>query len=77
MRHIQTLLDQLAVCDNFDRCPTLELGQTAGNGASPDQVSLLDEEDFDGFSEIRFRYYVPHRFLNIEEQPDEVLQSRV
>lgn len=75
-RKLQAFLDQLAACDNFDLCPELDIGPTSGDGASPDQVSLLDEEDLDDFCEIRFRYYVPHRFLNIDEQPDKVLQSR-
>jgi len=44
--------------------------------ACPRQIILLDEEDLDGFHEIRFRYYVTHRFLNADEHPDEVLQSR-
>lgn len=42
----------------------------------PRQVRLLDDERWDSFREIRFRYYVSHRFLNADEQADEVLQSR-
>jgi hypothetical protein len=37
---------------------------------------LLDEERWESFREIRFRYYVRHRFLNADERADEVLQSR-
>ena len=42
----------------------------------PRQIRLLDEERSESFREIRFRYYVTHRFLNAEERADEVLQSR-
>jgi hypothetical protein len=41
-----------------------------------DQINLLDEEWLGSVREIRFRYLVAHHFLNIEEQPDCVLQSR-
>lgn len=41
-----------------------------------DQINLLDEEWMGRVREIRFRYLVAHHFLNIEEQPDCVLQSR-
>jgi hypothetical protein len=43
---------------------------------SLDQVILLDEERLNGIREIRFRYCVAHRFLNAEERPDQVLQTR-
>ena len=42
----------------------------------PRQVRLLDDELWDSFRELRFRYYVSHRFLNADERADEVLQSR-
>lgn len=42
----------------------------------PRQVRLLDDERWDSFRELRFRYYVSHRFLNADERADEVLQSR-
>jgi hypothetical protein len=42
----------------------------------PSQIRLLDEERWESFREIRFRYYVRHRFLNADERADEVLQSR-
>jgi len=42
----------------------------------PRQVRLLDDERWDSFREIRFRYYVSHRFLNADERADGVLQSR-
>jgi hypothetical protein len=40
------------------------------------QILLLDEEQFDGICEMRFRYYALHRFLNADEQPDQILQTR-
>jgi hypothetical protein len=75
-KELQALLDRLAACDRFDVQPEMDACWALGDGTSPDQVSLLDEEDLDDFHEIRFRYYVPHRFLNVDEQPDQVLQSR-
>jgi hypothetical protein len=75
-KELQALLDRLAAWDRFDLPPEMDTNPAPRDETSPDQVIVLGEEDLDDFFEIRFRYYVPHRFLNVDEQPDQVLQSR-
>ena len=68
MGALQHTLDELSLPDRAG--PATELQPI------PNNVTLLDEEELDGFGEIRFRYFITHRFLNVDEQPDQVLQSR-
>lgn len=42
----------------------------------PSHFTLLDDERGEGVFEVRFRYHITHRFLNVNEEPDQVLQSR-
>ncbi len=42
----------------------------------PNHFTLLDDQKQGGVLEARFRYHITHRFLNVDEEPDEVLQSR-
>jgi len=72
----QAALDELAALDHPDLADEVIAGEDYEAETSPNQVILLDEERLDGIREIRFRYYVAHRFLNTEEQPDQVLQTR-
>jgi hypothetical protein len=65
---LQHTLDELSSPD--PTWPAIGLQQV------PNKVTLLDEEELDGFGEVRFRYFITHRFLNVDEQPDQVLQSR-
>jgi hypothetical protein len=76
VEELQSVLDgilaQTRPCRLKDRCACHDYECET----CPHQVRLLDEERWNGFREVRFRYYVAHRFLNADEQPDEVLQSR-
>ncbi|MGC9333044.1 MAG: CHAT domain-containing protein [Anaerolineae bacterium] len=51
-------------------------GEDYEGESAPSQLVLLDEEKLDGIREIRFRYFVTYRYLDAEEQPAEVLQTR-
>ncbi len=42
----------------------------------PCHFTLLDDQTQGGVLEARFRYHITHRFLNVDEEPDQVLQSR-
>jgi len=75
LRQLQTVLDEQAVLERRDLLDEIEASEDLEE-ALPRQVRLLDEEQLESFREIRFRYLVAHRFLNADEQPDEVLQSR-
>jgi hypothetical protein len=72
---LQTVLDELAASELAE----LEGGRGSGEFEGempPGQIRLMDEERLNGIREIRFRYLVPYRFLNADEQPDRVLQTR-
>jgi hypothetical protein len=73
---LQVALDELAAKDRPGLDEEVAAGEDYEGEASLDQIALLDEEILDGIREIRFRYYVGHRFLNVDEQPDQVLQTR-
>ncbi len=73
---LQAVLDELATLSLPDLLDQITAGKDYELETSPNQVILLDEEELDGYREIRFRYYITHRFLNSEEEPDHVLQSR-
>jgi hypothetical protein len=47
-----------------------------GDEALPDQVVLTGEERLEKVREIRFRYFIPHRFVNADGQPDRILETR-
>ncbi|MFC2036760.1 CHAT domain-containing protein [Chloroflexota bacterium] len=76
MEEVQSALDNLALLDHLDLADQVVATEDYEGEASPSQILLLDEERLDGIREIRFRYYVPHRFLNSDEEPDQVLQTR-
>jgi hypothetical protein len=73
---LQVALDELAAQDRPGLDDEVNAGEDYESEACPDQIALLDEEILNGIREIRFRYYVGHRFLNVDEQPDMVLQTR-
>jgi hypothetical protein len=73
---LQPILDELAGSDQPRVDDEVAASEDYESDSSPNQVVLLDEENVDGIREIRYRYYTLHRFLNAEEQPDEVLQTR-
>ena len=76
IKEFQSALDELCVPGR----PELSAKEIANGGygteTSPDQIDLLDEERLNGIREIRYRYYVVHRFLNTSGEPDKVLQTR-
>jgi len=75
MESFQSLLDDLAVSDIT--APQNNDGADDYEGEMPPgQITLMDEERLNGIREIRFRYLVPHRFLNADEQPDRIFQTR-
>ena len=76
LQELQVVLDELATLSLPDLLDQITAGKDYEQETSPNQVILLDEEELDGYREIRFRYYITHRFLNFEEEPDHVLQSR-
>lgn len=72
----QHALDELAAQEPIDLEMEILPGEDYEAESSPGRVLLLDEEQLDGIREIRFRYQVAHRFLDAEEHPDQVVQSR-
>jgi hypothetical protein len=73
---LQAVLDELAAQDHHSLDHEVDAAEDYEGEVPPDQIILLDEEELNGIREIRFRYYVVHRFLNADEQPDQVLQTR-
>ncbi|MFC2030328.1 CHAT domain-containing protein [Chloroflexota bacterium] len=73
---LQETLDESMSSDHPDLMQEIIPGAAVAETAIPTKITLLDEEELDGFGEIRYRYFVTHRFLNVEEEPDQVLQSR-
>jgi len=64
-----------------------EQAQSAGGSAggegedeeaevAANRITLIDEERLGDIREVHYRYAVMHRFLNADEQPDQVLQAR-
>jgi hypothetical protein len=76
IKEFQASLDELAVLDRSDLSEEVTADEDYEAETSPNQVIVLDEEKLGGLREIRFRYYVVRRFLNADEQPDQVLQTR-
>jgi hypothetical protein len=73
---LQRVLDELAVEDRPGLDDEVAASEDYESETFPNQVMLLDEETLDSIREIRYRYHAIHRFLNHEEQPDQVLQTR-
>ena len=73
---VQAILDELAVAEQSGLEESVAGGGDYEREAPPDQIVLMDEEWLDGIREIRFRYYVAHYFLDVNEQPTRVLQTR-
>ena len=73
---LQDVLKTIQVSNPLDLFEEMAAGEEDLDEAPPQQITLLDEEKLNGIREIRFRYYVTHRFLNAQEQPAEVQQSR-
>jgi hypothetical protein len=73
---IQQALNGLEAADHADLAAEAFAGGDCEAETAPCQLVLLDEERFNGIREIRLRYYVSHCFLNAEEEPDRVYQSR-
>jgi hypothetical protein len=76
INNLQTVLDELAVLSIPDLTDEIAAREDYEIETSPDQITVLDEEKLDGVQEIRFRYFVAHRYLNIDEHPDQVFQTR-
>jgi hypothetical protein len=72
----QAALDEWADSDDVDLEAEAIAGEDYEGESAPGQLVLLDEEQLDGIREIRFRYFVTYRYLNAEEQPAEILQTR-
>jgi hypothetical protein len=68
----QSALDDLA----DDLPDELEINSDDEIDTPPNQIVLLDEENLNGIREIRFRYYITHRYVNADEQLDHVLETR-
>lgn len=73
---IQDALDALGATEHPDLADEIIASEDYETEASPSQVILLDEDRFEDIREIRFRYFVVHRFLNADEEPDQILQTR-
>lgn len=73
---LQTALNDVGMSSEVDISDLGEVDQDYEYDQSPDTVILLDEEVLNDITEFRFRYFVLRRFLNDEEQPDQVLQTR-
>ena len=76
LENVQAILDELAVADQPVPEGRVSAGEDYERETPPDQIVLMDEERLDGIREIRFRYYVAHHFLDVNEQPTRVLQTR-
>ena len=76
MEPVQDALDGLSTSNHLELAELSMAGEDYEAETAPGQIVLLDEERFDGIREVRFRYYVAHRFLNADEESDQVLQSR-
>ena len=76
LENLQAAMDAIAVFPEDEHLVVEEADRDYEYDQNPDTVVLLDEEAIDGVSEIRFRYFVLRRFLNQEEQTDQVLQTR-
>jgi hypothetical protein len=76
IEEIQAALDELAGLEGFSLEDEVDGAEDYESEAPPDKIILMDEEQLNGIREIRFRYFVVHRFLSVDEQPDHVLQTR-
>ena len=72
----QKTLDESAAQDPIDLDMEILPGEDYEGESSPGRILLLDEEQLDGIREIRFRYYVARQFLDVDEHPNQVFQSR-
>jgi hypothetical protein len=72
----QTALHELADTDRPGLLDVIASGADYEADSSPNQVILLDEEDLNGIHEIRFRYSIVHRFVNVDDELDQVLEAR-
>lgn len=73
---IQTALDELTVADPPHLADEIIDDEYYEAERFANQIILQDEERFGEIREIRFRYFIIHRFLNVREEPDQVLQVR-
>ena len=73
---VQSVLDELAEMNRPGLLDKIAANSGYEADTSPNQIILLDEEDLDGTREIRFRYYITHRFVNADEQMDQVFETR-
>lgn len=73
---MQEILDDPSMPDPPDSAAGSDADQDYESDVTSNEIILLDEEQLNGIREIRFRYYVGHRFLNAAEQPDYVQQTR-
>jgi hypothetical protein len=76
METLQVVLDELAAPENNGPEDEDVSVDDYESEHYLNQVILLDEERLNSIREFRFRYYVAHHFLNADEQPDQVLQTR-
>lgn len=76
IEELQAALDEVVTQEQQEPLGEILTSRDYENESTPNLITLLDEEELDGYYELRFRYYVTHRFLNVDEEPDEVLQSR-
>ncbi len=72
---LQSYLDDMASLDRLASTAEAVPGQDYESNGAANHIVLMDEEQLNGIREIRFRYYVTHRFLNAEELPDFVLET--
>ena len=76
MADFQKALDEWADAEEVDLETEALAGEDYEGESAPGQLVLLDEEQLDGIREIRFRYYVTYRYLDADEKPAEILQTR-
>jgi hypothetical protein len=73
---LQDALDELSALDEIAPVIGAATVEDCEAETAPGQIVLLDQEELNGIREIRFRYFVPRRFINVLEHPDQVLQTR-
>jgi hypothetical protein len=76
LEEIQAALDDLAASDQLALPDQPKSDEEFETDRFANQIVLQDQEFFEDVREIRFRWFVVHRFLNVEEEPDQVLQVR-
>jgi hypothetical protein len=73
---LQAALDELRARRQSEPVSAVVACGEYGTETIPGHLTLLDCERPEGLFEVRFRYHITHRFLNVDEEPDQVLQSR-